>query len=435
MYYYQKAADQGHLDSLIRLIYIFKHRSLTDLYENYLNLAVSMLNESLLVKLINYYDINKRYDQSNILIEAGIRLNYKLFNAYYADHLLYGKGMDEPNVKRAQKLVYRAIRDSFSDIYCERYIYVALEKLIMNNQHEKAVLFLLKQKDKITTKHRSKFLAFYKKLDKNIAQEYFITVNYCCQEYRDIHSRLMEIKKAKSKNYLPLYYKLTNEATYDDNPYAFVTLGKMCKNGTSVPRDLKKAVQYFEAAAKLKCPEGYFYLGKEYLLGRILDQKFDLAKKFLLKAFKKSGEPRAGYYLYKIPNICDDSDVDDVKLLQISAGFGYKRALYQYGELLLTGKDKRINVDKTKGIRLIQQAAYQKHKKAIRYCKLHGIRYKENEENQEIIHQIDDESLSELSSNSMIERNVSLNTVREDRQSSELNNDEDESNSDILFWL
>lgn len=377
--YYQMAADKGNLDSLIRLIYLSKHKSREDLYEKYLNLSVGMLNECLIAKLINLYDKNKKNDYSNILIQFGIKINKKLFMAFYIDHLLYGKGIDADEDK-AERLAFMAFNHYSYGIYFERYIYIILEIFIRHNEHHKTVKFLLQQKNFLTTEFRNKFILFYKKLDKNIAFENLITINFYDEEYRECYKLLLELKKENNRNFVHIFSELTFKAKVG-NPYAMVILGRFYKNGKHVVRDLIKAVQHFECAAKKKCPEGYYYFGKEYLYGRILNQDFNLAKKYLMMALDHLGEPRAGYYLYKIPNISDDDKIDDAKALEISANFGYKRALYKYGHRLITGKDKRITKDYIKGQKLIQYSASQNYKKAIRYCNYHGLPYIKKEKN------------------------------------------------------
>ena len=370
--YYKKAADSGHLDSLIRLIYLLKSKSETSLYEEYLNLSVSLLNETFLVKLIILNDKNKKYDQSNILIQTGIMINYRLFNAYYADHLLFGKGMDA-DIEKAQKLVKLAFEKEYSDEYLERYLYVVLDIYILKDKHREAVEFLIKYRSKINSRYKYKFISFYLKLDKIIAKKYYITVYFYDKEYQKFYDILEELMSSNKKNVLAVYSKMDNLAKLYNNVYAMIELGRLKKNGKFISRDLKTVVQYFSFAAKRKCPQGYYYLGKEYFYGRILNQDFNEAKKFFILALRDNGEPRAGYYIYKIPNIKDDVDVDDVCSLKISASFGYKRALYLYGKLLYTHKDPRISMDKPQGCKLLLQSAYQGYSKATRFCRSHNI--------------------------------------------------------------
>lgn len=370
LYLYQNAADKGHFDSLIRLIYILRYKSKTDLYEHYLNLSVAILNESLLVRLIDLYDRKKQYNQSNILIQIGNNLNFRLFNAFYCDHLLYAKGM-QANEKRAEKFAILSFNEDYMD-YMERYIYVLMEILIRKKKHQKAATFIIKNMHYLTERCREKFVFLYQKLDKNIAHQYSITINFTSNEYRYCYEYFQKL--VHKEDIVDTISRIQFWAGV--NPYASAMYGKILKQGKYVLRDLKKAVKYFALSAAKKCPEGYYYIGKEYLYGRIIEQKIDLAKKYFLLALKNYGDPRAGYYLYKIPGIRDDQSVDDVESLKISAYFGYKRGLYKYGCLLITGKDDRIAKNKSEGRELIQQAAYQNYKKAEKYCKLHGIERK-----------------------------------------------------------
>lgn len=65
MLIFQETANEGHLDSLIQLIYLSKYKSKTELYEKFLNLSASLLNEDFLVKLINIY--NKKKSMTNLI--------------------------------------------------------------------------------------------------------------------------------------------------------------------------------------------------------------------------------------------------------------------------------------------------------------------------------------------------------------------------------
>ena len=157
--------------------------------------------------------------------------------------------------------------------------------------------------------------------------------------------------------------------------YAMALIGDIIK-GHTYSRDLKSAIICFVHSAKKNCPLSYFYLGKEFFYGRCLDQNYDKAKKFLLKAIKDDAEPRAGYYLFKIPGIRKDENIDDVELLKTGVNYGHKRAIYLYGKLLYTGKDEKIPKDVEKGIFYLQQSVDLKYKKALKFCKNHGIKVK-----------------------------------------------------------
>lgn len=171
---------------------------------------------------------------------------------------------------------------------------------------------------------------------------------------------------------------------------------------------------------------------------------------------KDNGEPRAGYYIYKIPNIKEDKNIDDVGSLIISASFGYKRALYKYGHRLVTGRDTRISMDEQKGENLIKQAAYQNHKKAIRYCKSHNISYIKKDNNSKLSDKTnrknsrnksidEDDSLSDIHNANTNEKelnNSENDIIRPEKGSIPVNDEDDEINSDsysydisgLQFW-
>ena len=77
---------------MIRLLDVCKNNS-QELFENYLELSVGILNEKKLIELIKLYDKNEKYELSASLIQIGLKMNYESFIFYYIDYLLYGKGI------------------------------------------------------------------------------------------------------------------------------------------------------------------------------------------------------------------------------------------------------------------------------------------------------------------------------------------------------
>ena len=53
-------------------------------------------------------------------------------------------------------------------------------------------------------------------------------------------------------------------------------------------------------------------------------------------ALNNDGDQRSGYYLQQIPG-----NSGDIESFQISANYGYKRALYKCGYILFKGKNKK----------------------------------------------------------------------------------------------
>ena len=126
-------------------------------------------------------------------------INYRLFNAYYADHLLFGKGMNI-DVEKAQQLVFLAVDNKYPNKYFERYIYVALDIYILKGKHNDAAKFLIKYRSKITSRYKHKFISFYLKLDKIIAKKYYITVYFYDKEYQKFYDILEELMSSNKKN-------------------------------------------------------------------------------------------------------------------------------------------------------------------------------------------------------------------------------------------
>lgn len=436
--YYRKAANKGHFDSFIRLSNIYKNNLQTEFFEDCLELSSGMLNESFLVKLIHVFDKGHKYSQSNILIQLGINLNYQLFNFYFIDHLLYGKGM-ETNIERGKKLAILAFEDNYSEKYLNKYICIMLQALVLNGEHYKAYLFLKKYRKQLDIKYKKYFHLFYKNFDKELAHKYFISASFCCQEYVACYDSIMEFG-LKGIDLWSLESRLVNLSRDEKNPYAMALLGKLLKKEKNLFRDLKTAVIYFANSAEKECPLGYYYIGKEYFYGRFLDQDYDKAKKYLLEAIKDDDEPRAGYYLFKIPDIRNDQNVDDVKLLETGATYGHKRALYEYGKLLFTGKDPKIQKDEPKGICFLKKAAQQRYKKAIRFLKRHDININKedsiNEDDSFCIEKSGDGSLDSIGPRHKESAKGSANV-----QKSVLNNNDNNrknsnvDDSEIDFWL
>lgn len=404
--YYKKAADQGHFDSLIRLINLLKIKSQDKLYKNYLMLSFGIFNESFIAKSIRYCDRKKLYEQSNILLQIGIKINYKLFLFYYIDHLLYGKGMDI-NIKRAKKLAIFAFKNFNSFQYHEKYIYSMLQALVLNKEHEKALNFLLIHRRKLNDKYRKYFLLFYQKFDRKMCRNNLITPYFCNQSYIDIFD-LFRNYNSKNINFYLFRVTLASLAKEYKNPYAMVAIGLILKH-SKFGQKLNFAMEYFSSAVENGCPLGYYYIGKEYFYGRFLEQDYDKAKLYLLNAINNCEEPRSGFYLFKIPGIRNDENINDINLLKIGVTYKHKKALYTYGKLLYSGKDERIEKNESRGIELIKQAAIQKCQKAIKFLKSHHINYDDDESSI-------GENDSLLEYNSTEENTSGLSNLRNDSQ-------------------
>lgn len=431
--YYQNASDKGNLDSLVHLINIYKKKSQTEL-DDTLFLSAGIMNQELLVELIEFCDKNEKYDQSDILIQIGTKINYKLFNFYYGKHLLFGRNA---NIKRAKKIALLAFQDNYPLEYKERYIYLMLQVYVYNDEHQKALDVLIEYQDYLREEFRNEFHIFYMKFDKKLAKQYFIPGCFYYKDFIMCHKILMKFHR-KNENLLNTLDKLSALAILD-NPFAMAILGRTKKQGRYIMRDLKTAIKYFACSAENKCPLGYYYIGKEYFYGRLLDQEFDKAIKYLLLALENNDEPRAGYYLYKIPNI-KLYDVNDDKKLKIGADFGHKRALYKYWKRLYTGDDERIQQNEEEGIKYIQKAAFQKYKKAIKFCIFHKIQFIENKIKKNSSIDINESTLeleSTTSNQDLIEEKeessyVLINLQQDEKSSDLIRTKNDEPSSDLL---
>lgn len=394
---YKKASDEGHFDSFLRLINLYENQSKKELFEENLLLSVGILNENLLIKLIELLDEQEKYKQSNILIDIGIKLNPKKFDCYFADHLLYGKGIKR-NIERALNLMILTIRenqnyilqeslindneipDQFIENIPDKFIYLMLQAYAINNEHGRALAFLLKFQKRIDVEHRKEYHLFYQNFDPDLAHHFLIPPYFYYDDFKVCHDLYMEhiIKDSRFNNYFLALLSISKGEAI--NYFAIALIGKAYKQGKHMMRNLKTAIKYFECSARNKCPLGYYYIAKEFYYGRYIDQDCDNALKYFNLAIENNDVPRAGYYIFKISVIYNKKNDKCIKFLKIAADFGHKRALYKYGHLLFTGKNPGIPQNKEKGIELIQKASYQKYKKAIQFCLLHRISFKETKD-------------------------------------------------------
>lgn len=223
------------------------------------------------------------------------------------------------------------------------------------------------------------------------------------------------IKESRFSDY---YLELSNFATRKEaNRFAMALVGKAYKQGKHKMRNLKTAIKFFEGSAQNKCPLGYYYIAKEFYYGRYIDQSYKDALTYFKLAIENNDVPRAGYYIYKISAILKKVTDDDIRFLKVAADFGHKRALYKYGHLLYTGSNQNIPQDKEKGIELIQKASYQKYKKAIQFCLLHRVSFKETKDES-------DSSLEEDDSHSSLTE--ILNQIKEQNNGNLANHNEGE---------
>ncbi|KAK8857732.1 hypothetical protein M9Y10_016140 [Tritrichomonas musculus] len=400
--YYKNAADLGHFDSLIRLIQLLKkqiqkeqdkkeqenenneeeeeeeeaeekEKEHISLFNYYFELSAGILNENLLSDLIIFYDENEKYEQANTLIQIGILINHYRFNTFYIDHLMNGKGM-EMNIIRAKKLAlfYLQNKDQEQVLkYKEKYNYLLLHIFAVNNEHQKALEFLLKIKNELN-ENREEFHTFYKKFDKNLAKHYFIPACFYYEQFIKIYDILIEYY-SKNVNIVYCFLKLVDNSKKKQNPFGLALLGKMYKEEKHhiIKRDLKKAIKFFAKSANDNCPLGCYYLGKEYYYGRYLYQDYEKAKELFLKAIKNNDEPRSGYYLYKLMKKKNKDEA--LKMLKIGVEFECKRALFTYSKLSFKG----IIIDKIENQKLIFRACELNNKSAKKFCTLHGIYYRE----------------------------------------------------------
>lgn len=274
------------------------------------------------------------------------------------------------NIKRAKKLAALAFENEYPFKYREKYIYLMLQILAVNNEHQKAIDFLIKNRYKLSEQYKYLFGLFYEQLDINYAKKYFILGCYFHKQFIQCHDLLYDLLTKKS-NLLFFYGKLMELS--NENPYAMAILGKIYKQGKYILRDLEKSCKYFLSSAKNKCPLGYYYMGKEYFNGRYADQNFVKAEKLLKKAFAND-EPRA----YEIYNLKYIKDGNSIEYLKTGAIFGHKRALYKYGKFLYEENNSNVGKNESLGIEYLRQSCYQKYNKAIKFCMLNRISFKTN---------------------------------------------------------
>lgn len=270
------------------------------------------------------------------------------------------------NIEKAKKLVLLAFNENYPYIYREKYIYLMLQVLVVNQEYENALGFLFKHKKELKEKYSFHFHEFYKRFPKPLAQKFFIPACFCYDGYAECHDALMEYHNRK-KNLLSTFNQILAYSK-QNNPFAMAILGKAYKMEKYIIRNLETSIQYSARSADLKCPLGYYYIAKEYFYGRYIDQNYKKALEIFKLAFNNNGEPRAGYYIFMISAILKDLSKETVKYLRIGAEFKHKRALFLYSLYLIKGDDNlKIEKDEKKGILMFFESLQLKYRKAVFY--------------------------------------------------------------------
>ncbi|MDR1357304.1 MAG: protein kinase [Tannerellaceae bacterium] len=134
-------------------------------------------------------------------------------------------------------------------------------------------------------------------------------------------------------------FEYTSKAARMGNKLAEYRLGLIYQNGIDVEADYDKAVRYFESAGRVidkgteaNNPEFQFVKANMYMFGNGVQQNRKRAIEYYESA-AKLGYPQAQYELYEI---LDREDHDKaMEWLMTSAGKGYPKAAFRLGALLI----------------------------------------------------------------------------------------------------
>ena len=390
---YSQAAESGHIESLTRLAQLSKalneEKQFCE-YNKYLMYSVGLFNTELMLKFIETLNKNHEYIQARLIIDVGITIDPDSFNSYLAESIGIFCPYDKPNYKKANEIINKFLLNYPTEIQnkqdlsiFEKYVMVKLKILLAQGYDDEAAEILQKYKDCLSTKSKDDFIEFYKKLDKIVAKKYNISISFYSPDYRKIVDAMIKINsdhrvlKKEGINQL--------EKIIEDNPnnsFALLRLGKLYKNGILflLRKNQNKAIDLIQKAAQKDSPEARVTCGKIYFDGYDCEPNTRKAFNYFWKAFdEKNRDPRAGYYLSDerflttnpmYPNQFTDPEIitkeKALEYLTIAADFGYHKALFKLGKILIYESDPEVA---KKGFSMINDACNQGYKEAKKFIK------------------------------------------------------------------
>ncbi|KAL7718594.1 Protein kinase domain-containing protein [Entamoeba marina] len=169
----------------------------------------------------------------------------------------------------------------------------------------------------------------------------FIQSKYCYdpQEVEFYQSYCKIINTNIQENMQEAYDMLSRCIKYSENqyyyPYALNNLGLLLYDGLGYNRDISKAIECFEKAAKQNVPEALFNLGNIYLKGNGVEKDINKAIEFFEKAAKQN-VPEALFNLgdlYLNGNGVEKDEKIAITYLEKSANLKYKLAIQKLQEI------------------------------------------------------------------------------------------------------
>lgn len=367
---YEDCLHKGRIDSVFRIIPILDATTHAKRYRELVKLSVGICDHDITKRMIQICNSRKRYEQSRLIINAGLCFDKEAFLPNYAAHVaLYSsKGTLQQRIEYAKSLLTPILRNPSPSImkkgYLENYLMAMLIILSKANEYEEACKLFIEHMNCLTMNSKDEFIDFYMHINKKVAREYQLSINSYLPEYRACVEAILLIKKKG------IHVRAGNEKLKkilqenSSNQFALLQRGKiLLKNHLFMRRNISKALVFIEKAAQQNCPEARFEYGKQLYYGQTIPMNRWKAFKYFMKAFNESNQdPRAGYFLskkcYIQRNLITAEEAE--KSLTVAVRSGYRRALFKLGKRFV-GKDKKAAL----GIMLIKKAREQDYYKAI----------------------------------------------------------------------
>ncbi|KAK8896909.1 hypothetical protein M9Y10_014835 [Tritrichomonas musculus] len=374
---YENSIEKGFLDAFFRIIHIYDNPQNRKKYINLVKFAVGMCDHDITKRMIQINKFKKRYEQSLKLINVGLCFDKDAFLPEYAKHIVLYSGNTKikDRIAYAKSLLTPTLENPSHSVikngYLENYLMAMLTILNRANEYEEACQLFIKNMNCLTTKSKKEFIYFYMQINKKVARKYQLSINSYLPEYRACVDAFLLIKKKG------FYVKRGNDKLKlilqenSTNQFALLKRGKiLLKNNWLMRRNIPKALDYIQKAAKQNCPEARFEYGKELYYGQIIPMnRFNAFKYFKLAFDISNRDPRAGYFLskkcYIQRNLITKEEAEDC--LKVACKFGYRRALFKLGKRFFYEKGNKNEL----GIILIKKARDQQYHKSIEFLNLY----------------------------------------------------------------
>ncbi|KAK8897964.1 hypothetical protein M9Y10_000208 [Tritrichomonas musculus] len=386
---FDSAVEKGYLDSIFRMIHIYDNPDDKKKYRNIVKQSIGLCENDITMRMIDIYNHKKRYEQSNRLIKVGLCFDYDFFLPSHAKHVAFYStvGNLRDRLNYAKSLLMPILKEPSQSIldrgFLEMYLMAMITILSKANEYDEACELLIENMNCLSLKSKQEYIDFYMHINKKVARKYQLSINSYLPEYRAcveafqlINQKGIHIKAGNNKLKLILQDNSSNQ-------FALLKRGKiLLKNHLFMRRNIPKALELIQKAAKQNCPEARFEYGKELYYGRTLPMNRWKAFKYFSKAFDKTNQdPRAGYFLSKKCYISNNfvTQVEADKSLEVAARSGYRRALFKLGKKLFNDQGNKSLL----GIILIKKARDQKYSKSIEFLDAYESRISSDDSFQE----------------------------------------------------